>query len=239
MLTRLADARASVRSYLSDEDPNDYVWPTVDINAYIKDGYQQFCATVKPIFDREAIPDVEGEALYDLPLGMVSLERVTYKDIRIGSAPASFLEQKDSSFEDQTGEVFSFLLDGDGYGKIRKIRVPAADNADNFYIEYTRLGAELESDDTEFDIPEWYVAYVEYFALFRCYDRRGRGQNTNLAKHFRSRWAEGLERASEKSLSIGSRGPRVLGGGGRRGVAIPRGPRLPANFGRTVPKRGW
>lgn len=240
MLTTLGSLRTDVRARVNDSDSSDYIWSDVELNAYIKEGYNLFCSTTKCIWRREAIPDIADEPLYDLPVGVVELDRVTWDNRRIGPAPPDYFMHKDPAFEYQSGDVFTFMLDGDGYRKIRKIRAPGADDPDKFYVEYYSLGETLSSDSTEFEIPRWYARYVRHFACFRAFNRRGEGQNEELAKHYQSRWLEGLERAQDRSHSAFARRAGILGGSGqapKRG--IPRGPRFPANFGRTVGRRGW
>jgi hypothetical protein len=93
------------------------------------------------------------------------------------------------------------------YGVIRRI---VTDNY-NTRVELFRLGEEL--DHAPFEIPDRFVKYVEWWALYRAYGTPGEGENTKLSDHYMSRYKNGVEMVKkrvnavmrERSIAMGSK----------------------------------
>jgi hypothetical protein len=100
-------------------------------------------------------------------------------------------------------------------------------------IEYQRRGAEL-GDDQDFEIPDRYVMYVRHWAQYRCLEREGKGQELELAAHFKSRFEEGVARMLKRKAAMGYQKVQVLGGGGRTIIRKDRRARLPWQYGTVV-----
>jgi hypothetical protein len=238
MIDTLGTVRTRMRSKLSDQDPAVYIWTDSELNQYIQDGYDLFCRTTDCLWDRQPIPDVAFQPVYDLPEGITKLDRVTWNDNRIYSDVQDNLTSLSPAFERQTGNVVMYLVDGDGYRKIRKVWPPATDDPTKFQVEYFRIGGELTSDTDEFEIPDWACRIVSYYALARAYERRGPGQILEMSQHYLLRWNEGLERMKERGYRFQTRRQLALGGSAR--VRITRGvprPQLPWEYGVVVRSR--
>jgi len=220
---------------LADTNSADYVWSDAELNRYIQDGYDLFCRAALAIFDRQAIPDVAGEAVYDLPVGITELDRVTWNNYRIRSDPQDAWTSGDPVFESQQGQVEGYLVDGDGFGKIRKIRVPAGDDATKFMVEFYRIGAELTADTDRLEIPTWDSRAIRHYVLAQAYGRDGKGKNLEASTHYLARWVETLERARSRNYKVQARRTVVIGGTGEvRTTGRPPRPRLPWQYGTVV-----
>jgi len=230
-----AQVRARIQTKLADTAA--VIWSTAELDVYIQNGYDQFTRLTNTIWERKAIPDEVGFGVYDLPEGITSLERVTWDDYRIDSIPTDVFLFQDRMFEQQQGPVTNYMVDGDGFRKIRKIRVPSLAAATKFYVEYYRIGSKLVDTDT-FEIPEHYVRAVVFFALGCARMRRGDGQDLKRAAAYMAKWQEVVDRANRRNQQVRKRmQPIVVGGGGRSIVrSRPPRPALPWNFGDVVPK---
>lgn len=103
----------------------------------------------------------------------------------------------------------------------------------NTRIEYSRRGAALIADGTEFEVPDWVVKTIRFYCLWRALERNGPGQDLALAAHYRDRWLEGVERLKGRiSKKLASR-VGVMGGTGETKTRHMHGV-LPWNFGRIV-----
>lgn len=100
-------------------------------------------------------------------------------------------------------------------------------------IEYYQRGSALVADDDEFDIPAWTVKYVRLFAMARCLERRGPGQDMKLAKHFHERFSVGVDRLIKRRDKIKSARVGRFGGMGTTRSPRPRA-RLPWQYGTVV-----
>ncbi len=105
---------------------------------------------------------------------------------------------------------------------------------DTTRLEYYRLGRAL--DQYEFEIPDRFVRYVEWWALQRAYSKDGPGEDTKLAEHYRARFELGVQRLS-KRVSEAGRARTIMMGGGSRGRMPPPMGRPPSNYGPTRPFR--
>ena len=65
-------------------------------------------------------------------------------------------------------------------------------DTDNFKVEISRLGRDLDS--YAFEIPESFVKYVTFYAMSQALRRDGPGQDQKLAQHYTDRFELGLTR---------------------------------------------
>lgn len=104
--------------------------------------------------------------------------------------------------------------------------------ANNVRLEYQRRGADL-SVNQAFEISDRYVKYIRHFVMWRALSRDGKGQDLQLADHYRLRYAAGVERISRRRQAVQFQKSYRLGGSGTRGSAPPRA-RLPWQYGKVV-----
>lgn len=64
-------------------------------------------------------------AVYDLPPDLVELERATWNNKRLTPMDPAVTEVADSRYEEETGEVEGYLVNKDGWQRLRKWRVPS------------------------------------------------------------------------------------------------------------------
>ena len=126
------------------------------------------------------------------------------------------------------GNPEGYIVEWDGIRTLRYFRVPSATDTE-VSIEYQRRGATLTVDATELELPDRYVDYVTWFAMGRALERDGVGQDMDLSKLFKDRYAAGLVRINRrKSAAVSSRAGSL--GGTSRPQAPPL-PRFPWQYG--------
>ncbi len=84
-------------------------------------------------------------------------------------------------------------------------------HTDNIIYEVHRLGRDL--DTHEFEIPQAYLKYVEYYACAQALEKVGPGQSMKLAKHYYERYEMGVERMTQKKRDMLKERVGRLGGG--------------------------
>ena len=202
------------------------------VTAVLKEGYNVFCRATGVLCTDgtpSGIQDVASQATYDLPIDLLSVERISYLGRTIYPLRSEQLTRQDNQALTVEGTVIGYLLDGDGVGKLRKYRVPSeTDVASRTRIEYFRLGADLSS--THYQIQPWMVRLTWYYALAKLLRRDGVTQDLKFSDHFQQRYLAGVARVIRRKSKYQSRRTGVLGGGPTtRGIPI--GPRLPWNYG--------
>lgn len=106
---------------------------------------------------------------------------------------------------------------------------------DNFRIEYYRLGKDL--GEYQFEIPQRFIKYVEYYAEAKALERDGPGQDLALSQHFMQRFEDGVGRMIRRlGEHHRARGGQV--GSAGRPSARPSLARLPYPYGRQI-RRGY
>jgi len=105
---------------------------------------------------------------------------------------------------------------------------------DTTRLEYYRLGRPL--DQYDFEIPDRFVRYVEWWGLHRAYSKDGPGEDGKLAEHYRARFELGVQRLGKRATET-NRARVVMMGGGSRGRMPPPMGRPPSNYGPTRPFR--
>jgi hypothetical protein len=236
MSETLQSVREDVLYHLGD--PNQTLWRNDEIDSYIRQGYESLVWQTLPIWTYDYVNDVAGTAVYDLPADCLKVDRVTWNDARIEQWTATRLRYGNRFYMQQQGRVIMYVLEEDGLGKIRKYLIPAvtpvADQDHyNTRVEYFRRGAQLTLATDEFDIPEWAVKYIRFFAMHQAFERKGKAQDPKMSEHFRQRWVDGVARLRHrKELSfealVGRFDEEI-----RKDVKPPR-PKMPWPYGREV-----
>ena len=104
----------------------------------------------------------------------------------------------------------------------------------NVRIEHFRHGAPMIEGADPCELPDLYAGYLRDYAMHKCYERRGPGQDLKLSDHFKTRWARGLARIARRVELTDTEHVMVMGGDGRPSVQRPPKPKLPWNYGSTV-----
>jgi len=117
------------------------------------------------------------------------------------------------------------------YGGVRKI-IPDA-NATR--VEYFRLGKNLRAHP--FEIPDRYVRYVEWYALYRAYNTPGEGEDKALADHYMQRFQMGIEKMKKRVDDEMKERAQAMGTK-RLGKLDSYLERFPSNYGYKRPFRG-
>ncbi len=86
-----------------------------------------------------------------------------------------------------------FVSSSQQYGASRQI-IP---DAGNTRVEYFRLGKKL-TDQELFEIPDRFVKYVEWWALYRAFSTPGEGEDQTMSAHYRARYEMGKDRITER-----------------------------------------
>lgn len=208
-------------------------WSRAEIDAKIRHGFDEFCQRTGVMWKRDntGFDDVAHQALYDFPVDLLQIERVSYKGYRIEPISRRYGMAMDQRFLITEGQVIGWMADGDGLRKLRKIRIPAgAGTAGDTQVEYTRRMVAMTADGHTSELPNYMDKYARFWALSKCYEREGEGQNLDAADHYMLRFEMGVDLALARKEKAAARRTRVLGGReGRRPTKPPR-PVLPSNF---------
>lgn len=212
------------------------LWSAAEINSYLQEGYDDFCIRTGILWKKDspsALDDVAGTATYTLPTEVHQIERVIWNDRMIMPQDRRWLEIHQPQFLTVQGDVWGYLLEGDGLRILRKVNVPAATSTTAFEIEYTRRGATL-SDSQNFEIPDRYCKFIRFFALWKCLDRDGPGQDLQFADHWAGRYNDGIARVLVRKSRVRTIRTARLGGEQMQINYGPPAPRLPWQFGDVI-----
>lgn len=235
----LAALNAEVTRILGDSTRT--IWSSAEVDRYIQQGYNQFCLDTELLWRRYELGDVADQATYTVPTELYKLERVEWNNYRIPPLTSADLENRYPAFESQTGPARGYTASGDGLRTIRRVPAAAASDLDILVLEYTRRGATL-STSQGVELPDRYAAAVRFFALYRCWEREGDGQDPKLALHFKTRYDDAVRRAVLRRGGIRSKRVGQFGPGVTQRFGPPPPPQLPWNFGYPVTggrKRGY
>ncbi len=209
------------------------------ITEAFREGYYEFTRTTGLLFTRDtpaALQDVINTAIYALPADLYSVERVSYRGIKLPVLRSEELVPLDNLALETQGTVIGYMLDGDGVSWLRKYRIPAATDTDSrTAIEYIRRPMDLKFGllNNVLEIPPFMTRYVEWYTIYRLLRRNGVAQDLQFSDHFHQRYLAGVKRTLERKSKFLSRRTGVLGGGpSTRGIPI--GPRLPWEYGEVV-----
>jgi hypothetical protein len=116
------------------------------------------------------------------------------------------------------------------YGGIKRI----VNDTNSTRVEYYRLGRNLDSEG--FELPDRYVRYVEWWAMYRAFSTPGDGEDSKMAQHFKMRFEAGVERVKKRIKAVMAE--RVGAIGHKRTVGRDAYlERFPSNYGRKRPFR--
>lgn len=210
------------------------IWNAAEIEGYIKEGYDRMMTTtsckVKVLDLNDTINVGTVDLAVDAP-GFYQMERVAWGQLgRIPPLDPERLIQIDPGFRTLTGDVYGWMMDGDGPQILRKVRVPAASATAKFRVEYRSRGAALTSGSSTFEMPDFWLKYIRMFALWKCYERDGKGRNDKMAKHYMTRYAIGEARLIDVKSRTRRAHHGIMGGGGNLRQYRPPRPQLPWNF---------
>lgn len=208
------------------------IWAAAEIDGYIKEAYDLWALATECLWKRVAhATDIAHTATYALPTDFLKLERVTQKNMRIEPITRPQAVAWDYRFETLEGQVVAWMLDGDGLLTLRKIRIPSvAGVSGDTKIEYFRRGATLSAGSTQVEIPDYMTKYLRFYAMYRCMEREGEGQDIKGADRYKTRYEQGVGRALERRDRFHATRISVLGGGEGRRLRKPPRPVLPSNF---------
>lgn len=212
MSKTLVNLRDDVETRLGDT--TNTIWAEAELTSYIKEGYDELCLTTEMLWKRSttAITDVAGTATYALPSDFYKMERATWRNRKMEPWTAREARQKSPYYQTTRGTVYAYVMEMDGLQTIRLVMVPATSGS-NTVIEYFRRGADLAADGTALDIPDRYTDYVVWYALARALERDGKGQDSEMATHYNSRYLDGVKRIRKRKSQVLSSRIGVMGGG--------------------------
>lgn len=238
MAVTRADLLAFTRVDLLN-DPDIRIWQDTELVRYLQEGYDLLVTQTRALWIRDtpaSLQDVINQGTYTLPTNLFELERMTYRLRLMEPGVSSEMISADRRFRLQTGEVYAYIMDGDGLRTLRKVRVPASNDGGELrtVAEYYRRGEALATAGTAIEIPDRYGKYISFYAAYKALDRDGDGQDQELAGYYAERFSDG------QALLLQIRGKvrwarRGVFGTGRDGTRSgPPRPQRPWNF----PNRG-
>lgn len=110
-------------------------------------------------------------------------------------------------------------------------------DSDNLRVEGFRAGLSVTQDSDSYELPDQYCRYLQWFVLFRAYDRDGPGQDVQLAQHYQQRWEGALELIALRLAQTRRARAGVFGEGFARGSSTVAPPRLPWAYPRLPTRR--
>lgn len=132
-------------------DTDQTVWTSAEIEAYLKEGYDEMAYRTVAFWDTAYLDDVADQATHDLPESVYDVERATWNNKRLVALKANDLLQLDSLYRTTTGLVESYTLDQDGLRKFRKYRIPTLSTS----IEVTSWGIPRDLDSSASETTSW------------------------------------------------------------------------------------
>lgn len=218
-------------------DTANVIWADAEWNSLIKEGYNDLVRQTGILWKKDTpagLVPVASTGTYTLPTDLLQIERLTWKRIKLDPVTPEEAQQiAGPLYRSTTGDIWGYIVHGDGVGTIRYVRVPSAAGAStDIAIEYQRRGATLSADGTAIEIPDRYAKYIRWFAYWKAYERDGQGQDLELSEHYRERYQVAVARVNRrKQLANSARTYRY--GGGQSKETNPR-PRMPWNYGKEV-----
>ena len=237
MAKTLGTVRTAVLYRLGDA--SQVVWTEAEITRYLNDGQRLLVSLTRILWTYTYLNDVIDTALATLPADFIEADRVTWNWAKIPMLTAAELRRIDVLYKTNKGPVRAYTLEEDGTGKLRKWLVPsvtatAGQDVNNTRLEYFRLPTTMSAAGDAFSVSDRCVKYLESYAMYRAFERKGMGQNPKAAQHYRARFEEGVQRLLARRRRVQTACvPLVVGGSPpvRSHLATPR---LPWNFGKVV-----
>lgn len=213
------------------------IWEGGELGSYAKEGYDNLVRSTGMRWKKDTpagLVPVASTGTYTLPTDLLLIERLTWKRIKLEPIRPTEAELiAGPLYRTTTGDIHSYIVDGDGINTVRYVRVPAANGAaSDISIEYQQRGAVLSSDTIAIEIPDRYGKYIRWFVMWKALERDGPGQNLELAEHYRERYHGAVARVLRRKQRASSSRVLRMGGGQPRDLN-PR-PRLPWNYGKVV-----
>lgn len=229
MAESLTSVTTAVLNYLGDS--TNTIWSNAEVQRYIKEGYDDLLSKTLCLWTYGYLNDVAATATYSLPAALIKLERVTWDYRKLPPSTFEELSRRDPNFLTVSqGPPQTYSNDLDGLLTLRKYPIPgvtavADQDLTNTRIEYYKRGTALVASSQEaFDIPDYYVKFIRFFALFRALERNGTGQDLKLSTHFKARYDDGVARMLRRKLLTQRSRRRVLQGESPTGISHPRYP---------------
>jgi hypothetical protein len=116
------------------------------------------------------------------------------------------------------------------YGGIKQI----VDDQNSTRVEFFRLGRNLDNEG--FEIPDRYVRYVEWWAMYRAFSTPGDGEDKKMAAHFKMRFEAGVQRVKKRIADVMAERTAAMGQK-RLGERDSYLERFPSSYGYSRPFR--
>jgi hypothetical protein len=142
MSRSLVQVRVEVETRLGDS--TNAVWSDAELNGLIQEGYDELVRTTGILWKRTnpagLIPTI-ATGTYTLPTDLELIERLAYQNRRIFPiTPEEANVYYGAQYRTIQGTLVAYIMNSDGIGTIRYVRVPAATGAaTDVYIEYQVL----------------------------------------------------------------------------------------------------
>jgi len=224
-------------------DSSNAIWSTAELTRYITDAYVTLCSETLCYWKQAYLNDQDGVGECKLPADFIEIDRAVWNAKPLEIVSANRLRGMDHRYDSIEGEPVALGMD---IGYVHKFRVPntsitsadpdvhapTVDEVLNTRIEYFARPSLLT---VNMDLPESYAKALEFFALWKAYEKASPGQSIKLAQHFKFRWTVALERIKSIRFSLPSAKIRVMGGlSASRTSKKPQRPRMPWQYGKIV-----
>lgn len=227
----LANVVAEVSERLGDAGQTK--WSDQEVQDKIRAGYDQFVIRTGILWVRTntGMDDVAHQALYTVPTDLIQIERVSYRGYRIEPISRRQAMTLDPQFQSTEGQVIAWVFDGDGLRVLRKIRIPAGvGTAGDTQLEYQRRMVFQATVLDPSELPDYMDKYARFYALAKCYEREGEGQDLTASDHYMLRFEMGVTLALDRKEKAAAIRTRIIGGRDGMRPRKPARPVLPSNF---------
>lgn len=109
----------------------------------------------------------------------------------------------------------------------------------NCRVEYWRNPIAVSDGRDTFELPNRYVKYLRWYAMWKAYERTGPGQDLELAEHYKTRWDAAVVNAGTRQDRVKKARVGILGGFGGRRMGRPPYPSMPWQYARPVRGRRY
>lgn len=224
-------------------DSSNAIWTSAEITRYVTDAYVTLCRETLCYWKQVYLNDQAGVGECKLPTDFIEIDRATWNSKPLEIVSANRMRGMDTMYDSIEGEPVALGMD---IGLVHKFRVPdtsitstnpdvhapTVDEVQNTRIEYFATPSLL---DANMDLPESYAKALEFFALWKAYEKASPGQSIKLAQHFKFRWTEAVARFKDTRYFLPSAKIRVMGGNSQSRVSKkPQRPRMPWQYGKIV-----
>lgn len=177
------------------------------------------------LFFLRVVPAANGDASYDDTDGSWGIMRQT-DDTSVSVSTAEVTGKETDGWGCLRDESGTFPA-GSQWGLLRR-RHP---DTKNIKVDNFRLGLDL--DHNEFEIPDAFLRYIYYWAMFKALERDGKGQSLEMSDHCRGRFEMGVQKMIHKDAQMDDEYDGKFGGGMTAGPDFGLGdPEAPYPYGR-------